>query len=379
MKTQKELEKAKIGLILNKPFFASAALRMEYEEDDSIETGSTNGIRIRYNTNFFKALPTEERKGFIAHEILHVISLHHLRAEGKDKKIWNYACDYAINPLLRDANITLPQGSLIHPKFNNMSAEEIYKILLQDSKDEPKSKSGSGNGNGDKEKENQFGYGGVEEPPQGSDLKEMEQEAKQIGLDAYNASKLAGSVPKGMKELVAELIEPKHSWKEILNRFVGEFAKNDYTWTRPNTRYLPSGLYLPALESIEVGKIVFAIDTSGSIDRALLSEFITEIKDAMSIFALPVTVIHCDTQVQHVEEMTQDDDIVPKGRGGTRFQPVFDYVNEHLEETKAIVYFTDGGCWDSYKEPVCPVLWAIYDNRHFTPEFGEVIYVEHEK
>jgi predicted metal-dependent peptidase len=135
-------------------------------------------------------------------------------------------------------------------------------------------------------------------------------------------------------------------------------------------------LYLPVLESREIGKIVFAIDTSGSIDRDLLKTFISEIKDAMSIFSVSVTVIHCDTKVRKVEELMEDDDIVPEGRGGTEFQPVFDYVNQNLEETKAIVYFTDGGCWGGFKEPDCPVLWAMYGNSHFKCDFGEIIHVD---
>ena len=53
LKTQKQLEKARISLLLNEPFFASAALKMEYEEDETIETGCTNGIRILYNPAFF--------------------------------------------------------------------------------------------------------------------------------------------------------------------------------------------------------------------------------------------------------------------------------------------------------------------------------------
>lgn len=358
MKTQKLLEKAKIGLILNEPFFASAALRMEYEEDNSIETGCTNGIQIRYNTDFFTQLSQEERKGFIAHEILHVISMHPLRIENRDMKLWNVACDYAINPLLKESGITLLVGALYNSKYFGMSAEEIYKLL-------PKEES---------EKGKKFGE--VEEPPPDKDKKEMEQEAKQMCLDAYNAGKQAGNVSNGLKELIADLVEPKHNWKEILNRFCSEVVKNDYTWIRPNPRYIPSGLYLPILESKEISGIVFAIDTSVSIDTKLLCTIISEIKDAMSNFAIEVTVIHCDNKVQKVEELTQDDDIVPVGRGGTAFQPLFDYVNKHLEETKSIVYFTDGYASDKYKEPDCPVLWAVYDNKRFKPKFGEVIFVD---
>lgn len=358
MKTQKLLEKAKIGLILNEPFFASAALKMEYEEDNSIETGCTNGICIRYNTDFFTQMGAEERKGFIAHEILHVISMHHLRRGDRDMDTWNIACDYAINPLLKESGITVPSGGWYNPRFVGMSAEEIYKLLPKED-----------NKGGKK-------FGDVEDPPPDVDKKEMEQVAKQMGLDAYNAGKQAGNVSKGLKELIADIVEPKHNWKEILNRFCSEVVKNDYTWTRPNPRYIPSGLYLPVLESKQISGIVFAIDTSGSIDTELLKEMINEIKDAMANFTIEVTVIHCDDRVQKVEELTQDDDIMPVGRGGTAFQPVFNYVNKELEETKAIVYFTDGDAFDRYKEPDCPVLWAVYNGRHFKPEFGEIIYVD---
>lgn len=361
MKTQKLLEKAKIGLILSEPFFASAALQMVYEEDETIETAKTNGKRIAYNPDFFTGLPQEERKGLIAHEVMHTLLGHHLRIKNHDPEVWNKACDYAINPLLKESGIKLPVGALLDSKFTTMSAEEIYKILIQDSNSKNQGKE----------------YGEVEEPEKDEDIKELEQECKQMMLEAANAAKQAGGkVSAGIKEIIQELIEPKQNWKELLNRFVSEFAKNDYSWIRPNPRYLPSGMYLPVLESLEVGKIAFIIDTSGSIDSELLQSFISEIKEAMSMFSLPVTVIHCDTKVQKVEELTQDDEIVPEGRGGTKFQPAFDYVNENLEDVKAVVYFTDGYASDKYTEPYCPVLWAIYDNKHFNPDFGKVIYVD---
>lgn len=369
MKTEKLLEKAKIGLILNEPFFASAALKLAYEEDSTIESGSTNGLRIRYNPDFFTKIGAEERKGFIAHEVMHILLGHHLRMGDKDHDRWNVACDYAINPLLKDAGIILPKGGLFNPKYIGMSAEEIYKLLPKDDGDgDGKPNSGSGEGSG---------YGDVEPPPEGSDEKELEEECKQMLLEAANAAKQAGAgVSDSIKEMIKEIIEPKHNWKELLQRFVSEVVKNDYTWTKPNPRYSASGLYLPALESTEVGKIVFALDTSISIDRELLKEFVAEIKDAMNNFNVPCTVIHCDTIVRHVEELNQDDDIEPRGRGGTQFQPVFDYVNENLEDTKAIVYFTDGGSWGAFSEPCCPVLWAMYNNKHFKCDFGEIINVD---
>ena len=57
------------------------------------------------------------------------------------------------------------------------------------------------------------------------------------------------------------------------------------------------------------------------------------------------------------------------------------YVNEHHAEAKALVYFTDGDCSERMEdliEPHCPVLWAVYNNTHFTPTFGEVCEMEEE-
>jgi len=41
------------------------------------------------------------------------------------------ACDYAINPLLLDAGLTLPKDVLIDHRFRGMSAERIYNLIAE--------------------------------------------------------------------------------------------------------------------------------------------------------------------------------------------------------------------------------------------------------
>src|ERR1035438_1690251 len=61
-------------------------------------------------------------------------------------------------------------------------------------------------------------------------------------------------------------------------------------------------------------------------------------------------VVYCDTRVRSSEVFTPDDGAVTlhaKGGGGTRFQPVFDMVNQQTAEQdapKALLYFTDLVC-----------------------------------
>ncbi len=42
------------------------------------------------------------------------------------------ACDYAINPLLVDAGLTLPPSALLDDRFRSMSAEQIYSLLARE-------------------------------------------------------------------------------------------------------------------------------------------------------------------------------------------------------------------------------------------------------
>ena len=52
-----------------------------------------------------------------------------MRRSGRDPKRWNEACDYAINPILLDAGLHLPEGVLVDDRFREMSAEQIYNQL----------------------------------------------------------------------------------------------------------------------------------------------------------------------------------------------------------------------------------------------------------
>lgn len=107
-------------------------MRLSYVEDKEVRTTVTNGTSIRYNPSFIENLPIKQIATVIAHEVLHISSLHHLRRANRDKAIWNKAADYAINPLLKKAKFQLPDDALLDDRFQNMSAERIYAILKKE-------------------------------------------------------------------------------------------------------------------------------------------------------------------------------------------------------------------------------------------------------
>ncbi len=372
------IQKAKIDLLSQHPFFAGSAMKMTYQEDRTVGTMAVNAKRvIKYNPDFVQTISRTELMAVIAHEVMHHILLHHVRGKGKDPDTWNKACDYVVNAILIKSGFKLPAGILYDPKYKDMNAEQVYNLIYKPGDDDDQQQSSQSSGEGDDKQESTpkpQDWGKVEIPDESENTAEVEAEAKQDAAEAVAIGKMAGNLPGGMEEVIAKVIEPKKDWNELLLKFLAEKARNDYSWTRPNQRYMASGIYLPSLESIELGKVAFVIDTSISVDENLLAEFVAEIKEASTMFNFPVTVIHCDTKVRKVEELEEDSEIVPAGRGGTAFRPAFDYVNENLPDTKALVYFTDGYCSDKLEEPDYDVLWIIYGNPHFKPEFGTVIH-----
>jgi predicted metal-dependent peptidase len=72
-----------------------------------------------------------------------------------------------------------------------------------------------------------------------------------------------------------------------------------------------------------------------------------------------VTVIECDTIIQRVYEYNGKlEDISVKGRGGTSFEPVFEYLFEHRNEFNNLIYLTDGECTAPKTQVRKPILWV---------------------
>src|ERR1700757_2030945 len=123
------IQKARTALLLDLPFFGTLLFRLGARACSSIATMATDGVSLYFNPEFVETLSSAELIGTLAHEVMHPALQHHTRRAGRSPKRWNMACDYAINPMLRDAGLTLPKGVLDEAHFVDMTAEEIYNLL----------------------------------------------------------------------------------------------------------------------------------------------------------------------------------------------------------------------------------------------------------
>lgn len=386
------IQKARTALLLDHPFFGSLLYRLKDRDSLAVKTMATDGVSLLWNPEFVETLTAATLAGTLAHEVMHPALHHHLRRSGRDPKRWNIACDYAINPLLVDAGLKLPEDILIENRFRGMSAEQIYNLLESEedsnanSEDEQETvtstESQAGPEGSESEEpsapETDGGIGQVLDAPSESvDSPSVEEQAREWEIavkQAMTVAQQAGKVPAGLDRTMEGAAEATVNWRELLRRLWSETTAADYSWMRPNRRHLWRGLYLPGVVKEGVGEIVIAVDCSGSINGRQLRLFEAEARSILEGQRPErVYVLYFDAVVQKVEtyEAGQPISLNPIGGGGTEFGPCFDWVKERGIMPQTMVFLTDlYGSFPS-SAPSYPVLWASTGRRQ--APFGEVI------
>ncbi len=159
------LRDARTALVLDHPFFGLLASRLHVTLDTQgrTRTAATDGISCLFDREYVDHCSDSELTALFAHEVLHVAMLHHTRRGKRDPGLWQAAADYAINPIVVDAGLTLPDRPLLDDQFRGMTAEHIYSQIEQDRDEDdssgplPSGGVGRGQGGGDDEYDSSSG------------------------------------------------------------------------------------------------------------------------------------------------------------------------------------------------------------------------------
>ena len=376
--TNKKVRDAVNNIIQNHVFYATMLLQQNIIEDNSEgnPTFYVDGKNLAYNSNFVETLSFDEVKGVIIHEIFHLIMLHHTRMGKRDAKMWNCATDYTINFELIKEGFILPKDLLYDPQYGNMNAEDIYRIIEQKEKDKKKNqKPDDKSGQKGNEPKDSPSFGEVRESKEA----DIEETAKIQTKQALSIAKAAGELPnQSIIDMIGAITNPKFNWRDIINQFITEIVAKDYSFEHADNRFLQNGIVIPSLYSKAVANIVVAIDTSGSVNLEEVKAIVIEAKNCLDIMSedkdnATLTVIYCDAMVQSVDVFDGGNiSPNPKGGGGTKFSPVFKYIEDNNIECDAVIYITDGFCNDFGPAPDYRVLWGITTRyMNFKPPFGE--------
>ncbi len=360
---ENKLLKAKIEVMTKSVFISTISLGLRHVISADTPTADVDNITVRYNPDFIGKMPTSELAGLIAHECWHVAFQHIVRRGDRDPIIWNVAGDFVINYMLTQNNFEIPAGGCLDPKYAGMSTDAVYDALMLEHH-QPNT--------GNMILDIQGGPGSEGGLSRDSDVTNIIVRAR---TQAQMAGTAAGEIPNEILRTIDGLLNPCIPWPVVLNKFLDRRTREEYSWARRNRRF--SSVYMPSLHSYGLGHLTWAIDTSGSQTVEDLKGTLTEIRAVQRVFNPEhMTIIDCDARIPNIYEVDANTDILSlkfHGGGGTKFQPVLDYVAEH--PTQALIYFTDLFGETNLTPVDYPVLW-ICNSEHAKSPFGETVYVK---
>jgi predicted metal-dependent peptidase len=386
--------------------------------EEGVPTAYTDGVNKKYGRKFLESILSESKvRGLILHENLHVALKQVVFGRAmflENRKMANLAADFVVNDIIVNIDgtiagtserlVELPDGAIYDPMFHDWSMREVYNYLKKHAK------KGGGGGQGGKGQGNPPPSGGT----QSNDDDDMDgdtvtvngktydisqadehdfigrevsaEEAKEILDDIDKALReggmLAGRMGAKIPRVISDLLEPKVDWRDALREFVSSSTKgnDEFTWRRMNKRQMANDIYLPSVMNESIGEIIVAIDTSGSIGGAEITEFATELVSICEVCQPEVVrVLWWDTEV-HGEQVFKDNysDIAkmlkPLGGGGTKVSCVSEYVNKHKLNAECVLVFTDGYVEGDIKWNISsPTLWMVTQRRDFIPPVGKKV------
>jgi predicted metal-dependent peptidase len=220
----------------------------------------------------------------------------------------------------------------------------------------------------------QTGIGATAEPlnEKGQELSESDKNemTKQMEVKIIMTSEIGsttwGNVPGFAKDVIKDVKGlAQRDYRDELRDIMVEATKDDYTWSKPNRRYIAQGIYLPSIGSQEKGLLVLAFDSSGSVGHQEKEVFAAEVTGILEDFPqLRLYCIYADTRVAHVEEFDEGEGLPIKlkfrGGGGTSFHDTFSHIEKKGLDPRLVLYFSDLQVPNNgypAEEPDYPVIW----------------------
>ena len=412
-----KLSAARTRLILEKPFLGALVMHlpMVAREAEQCRTTATDARAFYFNPDYIQTLTLSQTQFILAHEALHCALGHFARRRHRVRRRWDVACDHAVNLMLVEEGLKPAPGALLEKSFKGLSAEEIYPLIPddtieetldqhsydedgddqnqnQDNTEDEGESSDSGDANdeqsgpapsagesADDQESAGAGAGAGEpsdqQPDQGktsqqqplsdSERDELETLWRQRLVAAAQQARQAGRLGESLARSIDDLVQPKLPWRALLSRYMMSAARDDYSFQRISRR--EGAAMMPSLHSGQMD-VVIALDTSGSIEAQEIAEFIAEVDALKGQLRARVTLLACDETItagpltyetwEPIEPVTE-----LGGGAGTRFTPIFEWIEHENVRPNLVLYFTDAEGEFPSHEPPYPVLWLVKGNQ----------------
>jgi predicted metal-dependent peptidase len=370
------------------PFFADALFtaRLVLAEGLPGMAAVDNHMRVYFNPQIVhdcmdglhSEAVTRQLAWVWVHEISHILREHHWRGMSikAASNTWNIACDIEINDNEFETLIPPQNYSIVtHDTFDfepHHIAEHYYSELKKShvERELPLMNEGSGVHGRRCDWELPFddpSVPGVNPITQRLIIDNVAREIRSVSRK--------GNFPADWLRW-AEQRQPKVDWRRLLSRRIkramtlNSTFKSHFTFQRPSRRSTAYAPFVrPSLTGIQTQHVAVVIDTSGSIDSEMISQFMGELRGILEQCRAMITAIPCDTIAYEPIPLLTAQNIKKvisqlRGGGGTDMTVGIEAAMMLVPKPEMIIVLTDG--YTPYPES-CParmdVIFAIFESE----------------
>jgi len=194
---------------------------------------------------------------------------------------------------------------------------------------------------------------------------EDEMRAQEIN-DLIDKMNSWGTIPGNVVQQIQASTKARIDYRKIMQGFRASVLSNKMRLTRMRPNRRTGFQQMGSVRRFDT-KLLVAVDVSGSISDKTLSHFYSVINKFFKYGINEIDCVQFDCELGEVKPIRKASRTVQIfGRGGTSFQPVFDYLAEH-NIYDGLIILTDGGAPhptmdDSIK---ANILWVCEDEKSY--------------
>lgn len=371
------IDKVNVSLMEDKDNFYGYFL-FQMTREIRFDMASPTGVHFKgaryvlyFNPLIFLTLTLPQMESSLKHEILHILSLHLLRAKSLKTRYGTLAINMAMDIVVNTYLDHLPPyattlewvNTYYSLKLLPFETFEYYVGHLQIALDLLEE-------NRDATEDDSPKLDGIEtlyEPEKTHALWEETQDIDEKSLKEFTEKALQQAqkttIPDYVQHLLAALKDSAAElpWNVYLKRLIGTRESVPKKITTRRNRRQPERLDLRGQLRSHTAHLLVALDISGSISDEECNQALKEVLAIVKNSRHEITVVECDSEIRRVYPLRREQDIKPRLhlRGSTRFSPVFAYANHR--KTDFLIYFTDGQGEEHLSTPPksYKTLWVI--------------------
>lgn len=404
-------------LIVNLRYLDRAVAGVKFVPDMKA-TFAVDGRNIYYSPWFVISLYQSEQTVIernILHSLMHCVFRHYLVGKEIRRNAWDLACDIAVENIINEMNQpglvcrrARAQVGLIETIKSEvpvLTAERIYRWLTDRKIPDSEINESRVSFVGD---DHSIWYGtGSSANAAEADI-DLEKLWEDISKRMEKELELIIGEENALTQSLRDINRARHDYTEFLKHFGvhgeimklsdEEFDNNYYTYGLELYGNIPLIEPLEYKDQNKIRDFVIAIDTSGSVEGAVVQKFVQHTHDILAgqnnfYTSVNMYIIQCDDRIRDAAYIRNKEDFDKylkemeiKGLGETDFRPVFAYVDElvaqrKLTDLRGLIYFTDGRGIFPNDKPEYDTAFIIHDDglsEVWTPEWAMKLYLAEE-